>query len=108
MNELNKLLNKYQENIKQAEENLKLLESGYPKINLSQDILTQFNMDMLISLENLLNKLSLSDDELNKVKDAFLYYRLNQDLDLNKLIVRDSKCINFIETIKFLYNKMFE
>ena len=108
MNELDKLINKYQENINQIEENLKLLESNFPKVNIDEDILMQFNIDLLLSLENLLNKLSLTENELNKVKEAFSYYRLNQDLDLTKLIIRDSKCINFIETIVFLCNKVIE
>ena len=96
MDELNRLLERYNERINNASENLSLLETNFPKINLDEDILIQFNMDILNSCENLLNKLSLSSDELDNIKDAFSYYRLNQDLDLSKLIIRDSKCDKFI------------
>lgn len=108
MEELNELLTKYKENLAKAEENLTYTRESFLYLNINQDILSQVNMEFLAFLEKNLNKLSLTDEELKEAQEAFEFYDLNQDLDLTKLIIRDSKCLSFTDTIEKLYIKMLK
>lgn len=107
MKELDDLLKRYKENLEIDQQNLEnFMNINFPDLNLDQDILEQINLDIIVFYEKILNKLSLSELEEKRFQEAFDYFRLNMDLDLKNLIVRDFKCLNFLTKIKELNRKV--
>ena len=107
MKELDDLLKRYKENLEIDQQNLaNFMHIKFPNLNLDQDILEQINLDIIVFYEKILNKLSLSELEEKRFQESFDYFRLNMDLDLKNLIVRDFKCLNFISKIKELNRKV--
>lgn len=107
MKELDDLLKRYKENLEIDQQNLEnFMNINFPNLNLDQDILEQINLDIIVFYEKILNKLSLSELEEKRFQESFDYFRLNMDLDLKNLIVRDFKCLNFISKIKELNRKV--
>ena len=110
MKELEKLVSDYTSELTTLNKKISDLNNSFSVLNPDVDILEQVDLNMLLSLENLLPNLDIADVKLKSLKESINYYKFNLDkqIDLSMLLIKDSKIEKLITDLIFLYNKTLE
>ena len=108
MQDINELIIKYQEELDNLVKEIHELEEEIPKFDLNTNLLSQLNPETLEKLEIIIPRLGLLDEELELKREVFTFLNNNPGLDLENLIIKDSKLDSYIIFLKTLVVKVLK
>ena len=108
MNELERLIKQYTDDISNLKISIDSFKNNLLFLDLDKDLLNQLNTSIIDNLESNIDNLEIEDDKLKQIKESITFYKFNKEkgVDFSLLLRIDSKINNFLNNIRYLYEKI--